>query len=77
MDTKTLSLVKGSHKYMFRYRPGAEDEIIDEIMRLAESRNCNLDWLDAASLGFQVTRYAAENCCEALMPADALDAESA
>jgi hypothetical protein len=70
METRTLSLAKGGHKYVFRYRPGAENEIVDEIMNLAESREANLDWLDAATLGFQVAQHASEGCCEALMPLD-------
>ena len=68
METRTLTLVKGAHKYVFRYRLGAESEIVDEIMRLAESRACNLDWLDAAMLSFQVAQYAAADCCDNAMP---------
>ncbi|MHC4981770.1 MAG: hypothetical protein ACYTF6_01210 [Planctomycetota bacterium] len=61
METRTLTLAKAAHKYVFRYRVGAEEEIVDEIMRLAESPACNLDWLDAALLGFEVAQQAA-NC---------------
>ena len=54
MDTRTLRLAKGAHHYVFRYASGSENRIVDEIMRLAEDRDCNLDWLDAATLSFQV-----------------------
>lgn len=62
MNTKTLSLVKGGHKYVFRYAPGSENQMVDEIVRLAEDADCNLDWLDAATLSFQVARNAAMEC---------------
>ncbi len=70
METRTLSLAKGVHRYVFRYKPGAESRIVDEIMRLAESDDTNLDWLDAATLGFQVAQHAAADCCDALVPVD-------
>jgi len=69
MTTRTLSLAKGGHKFIFRYASGAEDEIVDSIMRLAEDRGCDLDWLDAAALSFQVAQYAAADPGEALLPA--------
>jgi len=69
METKTLTLAKGAHKYIFRYCAGAEDRIVDEIMRLAESRESNLDWLDAATLGFQVAQLAAREDNKFLLPA--------
>ncbi len=59
MSTRTLTLVKAGHKYVFRYGPGREREIIDHIMRLAEDGGSNLDWMDAAMLSFQVTHDAA------------------
>ena len=62
MNTKTLSLVKDGHKYLFRYAPGSENELVEEIIRMAEDDQCNLDWLDAATLSFQVARNAAAAC---------------
>jgi len=66
MTTRTLTLAKGGHKYVFRYAPGYEDDVVDEIMRLAEDAQTNLDWLDAATLSFQVAHYAADGCCDIL-----------
>jgi hypothetical protein len=66
MTTRTLSLVKNGHKYVFRYPSGYEDEVVDEIMRLAEDPDTDFDWLDAATLSFQVTQYAAEDCYHVL-----------
>ena len=62
MNTKTLSLVKDGHKYVFRYTAGSENHVVDEIIRLAEDSDSNLDWLDAATLSFQVARNAAMEC---------------
>ncbi len=65
MSTRTLTLVKAGHKYVFRYGPGREREIIDHIMRLAEDGGSNLDWMDAAMLSFQVTHDAAKDSAAA------------
>ena len=70
MTTRTLSLVKGGHKYVFRYSRGCEDEIVDAIMDLAEDEHSPLDWLDAATLSFQITQMTAADCSEALSPTD-------
>ena len=68
--TRTLGLVKGGHKYVFRYSPGCEDDIMDAIMALAENDGSPVDWLDAATLSFQVTQNAAADCIEVLTPKD-------
>lgn len=70
MNTRTLSLVKSGHTYVFRYAPGCEDEIVDAIMSLAEREETPVDWLDAATLSFQITQYAAADCTEALKATD-------
>ena len=70
MTTRTLSLVKGGHKYVFRYSPGCEDDILDSIMELAESDASPIDWLDAATLSFQVTQNTAADCVKAMSPMD-------
>lgn len=62
MNKRVLGLVKDGHHYMFRYLPGTEDRIVDEIVRLVEDEHTNLDWLDAANLSYQITQYAADEC---------------
>ena len=62
MTPCALSLKKGATTYVFRYAPGCEDEVVDEIMRLAADESSEIDWLDAANLGFQITQNAAANC---------------
>jgi hypothetical protein len=51
---------------LFRYSTGYEDEVVDEIMRLADDPQSDLNWVDAAALSFQVTQYAADDCLEAI-----------
>ncbi len=70
MTTRTLSLAKGGHKYVFRYGPGCEDDMLDAIMELAEDDKSPVDWLDAATLSFQVTQNTAAECVQALSPSD-------
>lgn len=66
MNTRTLGLIKGGHKYVFRYAPGFEDEVVDAITELAEDPGTPLDWVDAATLSFQVATYVASDCQQAL-----------
>lgn len=70
MSIRTLSLLKGGHKYVFRYSAGCEDEVVDAVMALAEDPQSPLDWLDAATLSFQVTQCAAADCFGSLSPTD-------
>ncbi len=74
MTKRTLTLSKGGHQYVFRYAPGWEDDIVDAVMELAEDPATPLDWLDAATLSFQVTQHAAADCADALRPTEASDA---
>ena len=72
MIVRTLSIEKDGHLYMFRYTPGCEDHVVEELVSLAENPEHRIDWLDAATLSFQVTHHAAEDCSKALSPFDAL-----
>jgi hypothetical protein len=63
METRELTIDKGGLTYVFRFAPGREGEVVDEIIRLTEDPATGLDWLDAARLGFQITQYAAAECC--------------
>ena len=55
MATRTLSLIKSGHKYVFRYSPGGEDDVVDAIIQLAEDESSPVDWLDAATLKARLT----------------------
>ncbi len=59
MSVRTIRFAKSGHHYIFRYSPGMEDSTIDQIMKLADSRECDIDWLDAATLSFQIARHMA------------------
>ena len=69
IEMRTLSLVKGGRCYVFRYPSGREEAIIDAISQLAEDDRTDLDWLDAATLCFQVAHHAAIGCAKAMIPA--------
>jgi len=62
VTVRTLSLIKGARLYVFRYRPGREDEVVDELIRMAEDPDTTVDWLDAARLGYEITQHAAADC---------------
>ena len=53
---RTLSLVKGSERFVFRYAPGLETKVIDAFAALAADRSSAFDWFDAAVLSYQMGR---------------------
>lgn len=54
--SKQLSLVKGRHRYVFRYETGRESEVIDAFANLASEGNSDFDWFDAAVMSYQMGR---------------------
>lgn len=66
---RTLSLCKGSHRYVFRYAEGSECEVLEAIAELASDAGNDFDWVDAASLSFQITCEQASSCMKAITPA--------
>lgn len=67
MANRELYLTKDGHTYVFRFSGGSGERILDEISRLASDVAVNLDWSDAAALGFQIARNTAVECCTAMM----------
>lgn len=53
---RQLSLVKGGHRYLFRYVPGNEAEVIGAFASLACDAETEFDWFDAAVLSYQMGR---------------------
>ncbi len=53
---KQLSLDKGGHRYVFRYRPGGEADVIGAFASLASDGSTEFDWFDAAVLSYQMGR---------------------
>ncbi len=53
---RQLSLVKGHDRYVFRYAPGREADIIAAFASMASDPNADFDWFDAAVLSYQMGR---------------------
>lgn len=43
-----LSLIKGEHRWRFRWEPGSEAAVISAVADLARNPRMNFDWFDAA-----------------------------
>lgn len=43
-----LSLIKGEHRWRFRWEPGSEAAVISAVADLARNPRVNFDWFDAA-----------------------------
>ena len=67
MSKRTVRLTKDGHDYVFSYAPGSEGQTVDEIMQLADDAETDFDWEDAVTLGFQIARNAAVDCCTEIM----------
>jgi len=53
---RQLSLVKGRHRFVFRYQPGTESQVIDSFASMAADGSSDFDWFDAAVLSYQMGR---------------------
>ncbi len=53
---RQLSLVKGEQRYIFRYEPGEEAEVINAFASWAGDPDSDFDWFDAAVLSYQMGR---------------------
>ncbi len=49
-----LLLVKGEHRYLFRYFDGREKDVMRAFIELASDRTTEFDWFDAAVLSHQM-----------------------
>jgi len=55
-ESRQLSLVKGEERFVFRYQPGQEAEVIDAFASMASDDGSTFDWFDAAVLSYQMGR---------------------
>jgi len=55
-EAKLLSLYKGEHRFIFRYETGCEEEVLDAFVDMANERQNDFDWFDAAVLSFQLSK---------------------
>ena len=53
---RQLSLVKGQHRYVFRYQSGREADVIGAFASMASDAKNEFDWFDAAVLSYQMGR---------------------
>ena len=51
-----VALVKGKHRYLFRYQEGSELAALDAFVSLAANAQSDFDWFDAAVLSYQVSK---------------------
>lgn len=54
--SKQLILKKGKQKFIFRYKSGSEDKLLDVLVEQARSGRTDFDWFDAAVLSFRLTQ---------------------
>ncbi len=55
MKTRMLSKSKDGHSFVFKYKAGEEDGIVEYLMRLADDSKSTFNWMDAADLCLEVT----------------------
>ena len=67
---KELSLIKADERFVFRYDPGGEEMVLDAFVEMANNRNSNFDWFDAAVLSFQLSKHLVEEADRLLCPKD-------
>ena len=53
---RQVALVKGKHRYLFRYQQGSEIQTLDAFVSLAADTQSDFDWFDAAVLSYQISR---------------------
>ena len=51
---RCLSMVKGQHRFVFRYAEGRESELLASLVALASTPESEFDWFDAAVLSHQM-----------------------
>jgi hypothetical protein len=66
MEQRQISLVKGAQRYVFRYTPGSEPQIIDSFVDLADDASSEFDWFDAAVLSYQMGKQMTSQVDKAL-----------
>jgi hypothetical protein len=52
--TRSLSMVKGEQRFVFRYAEGCEGELLSSLVALANDPDSDFDWFDAAVLSYQL-----------------------
>lgn len=64
---RQLVLNKGAERYIFRYKQGQEDQLLDALIDQVKDRRTDFDWFDAAVISFRMTEgmlAAADELCD-------------
>lgn len=69
MELRQVSLMKGAHRYIFRYSQGDEAPVIDSFVDLADDNESEFDWFDAAVLSYQMGKQMDQDFEQVGMPA--------
>lgn len=51
---RCLTIVKGQHRYVFRYVEGRESDVLASFVAQANDPDSEFDWFDAAVLSYQM-----------------------
>jgi hypothetical protein len=57
---RTLTLVKGQHRFSFSYETGEEPAVLDALVAMVHRREMPFDWFDAAVLSHQLGQHLAK-----------------
>jgi len=57
---RQLVLVKGGHRFVFRYEQGSEPEVLTQMLELARDPDSDFDTFDAAVLSHQMGQQMGE-----------------
>ena len=52
--SRQLELVKGGHRYVFRYQPGLELKLLEDLQAMGRDPECPLSMFDAAVMSHQL-----------------------
>ncbi len=66
---RCLTMVKGRHRYVFRYAEGTESHLLASLVSLANDPDSELDWFDAAVLSYEMGQQLSREF-EVLAPVD-------
>ena len=58
--SRQLVLVKGEHRFVFRYEQGSESEVLTQMLNLARDPESDFDTFDAAVLSHQMGQQMGE-----------------
>ena len=66
--SRELVLVKRGQRFVFRYLPGQESEMLANLAEMARDPKSEIDWFDAAVLSHQMGRALSTQLSRMLKP---------